>query len=62
MKLAFMTLGCPNWDLSTICKRGREYDFDGVDFRGYLDSIDVTIRPEFTTSAGATRSMLAEAA
>lgn len=61
MKLAFMTLGCPNWDLSTICKRGREYGFDGVDFRGYLDTIDVTLRPEFTTGAEATRRKLADA-
>jgi sugar phosphate isomerase/epimerase len=61
MKLAFMTLGCPNWDLTTICKRGREYGFDGVDFRGYLDSLDVTLRPEFTTGAATTRRMLTDA-
>ena len=61
MKLAFMTLGCPGWDLDTICKRGREYDFDGVDFRGYLDTLDITLRPEFTTGAAATRRMLADA-
>jgi sugar phosphate isomerase/epimerase len=61
MKLAFMTLGCPSWDLATICKKGREFNFDGVDFRGYLDTIDITLRPEFTTGAAATRRMLAEA-
>jgi len=61
MKLAFMTLGCPSWNLTTICKRGREYGFDGVDFRGYLDSLDVTLRPEFTTGAAATRRMLTDA-
>jgi sugar phosphate isomerase/epimerase len=61
MKLAFMTLGCPKWDLATICKRGRTYGFDGVDFRGYLDTIDVTLRPEFTTYAADTHRMLSEA-
>ncbi len=61
MKIAFMTLGCPNWDLETICRRGREYGFDGVDFRGYLDSIDITTRPEFTSGAAQTRRMLADA-
>ena len=61
MKIAFMTLGCPNWDLDTICKRGREYGFDGVDFRGYLDTLDITLRPEFTTGVTATRRMLDEA-
>lgn len=61
MKLAFMTLGCPNWDLVTICKRGREYGFDGVDFRGYLDTVDITLRPEFTTGVAATQRMLSDA-
>lgn len=61
MKLAFMTLGCPNWDLDTICRRGREYGFDGVDFRGYLDTIDVTLRPEFTTGVAETRRKMSEA-
>ena len=61
MKISFMTLGCPNWDLDTICKNGREYGFDGVDFRGYLDSIDITTRPEFTTGAAATRRQINDA-
>jgi hypothetical protein len=49
MKISFMTLGCPAWDLDTICRNGQAYRFDGVDFRGYLDSIDITTRPEFTS-------------
>ena len=61
MKLAFMTLGCPDWNLDTMCARGREYGFDGVDFRGYLDTLDVTLRSEFTSGVAATRRMLAEA-
>lgn len=51
MKISFMTLGCPNWDLDTICARGSEYGFDGVDLRGYLGEIDITRLPEFTTDA-----------
>ena len=51
MKISFMTLGCPNWDIDTICARGQEYGYDGVDLRGYLDQIDVTLLPEFTTQA-----------
>jgi sugar phosphate isomerase/epimerase len=61
MKISFMTLGCPTWDLDTICTRGTEYGFDGVDFRGYLDEIDITKRPEFTTNAVQTRRQLDEA-
>ncbi len=61
MKIAFMTLGCPNWDLDTICRRGREYGFDGVDLRGYLDEIDITKLPMFTTRAAQTLRQLNEA-
>ncbi len=61
MKISFMTLGCPDWDLDTICRRGREYGFDGVDFRGYLDEIDITRLPLFTTQAAATKKQLNDA-
>ncbi len=61
MKLTFTTLGCPGWDLDTICRRAREYGFEGVDFRGYLDTLDVTFLPEFTTGAAETRRRLADA-
>ena len=61
MKIAFMTLGCPNWNLSTICAKGREYGFDGVDFRGYLNEIDITKVPLFTTQAADTRRRLNDA-
>lgn len=61
MKISFMTLGCPAWDLDTICARGQEYGFEGVDFRGYLDEIDITRLPEFTTQVGHTHRKLADA-
>jgi sugar phosphate isomerase/epimerase len=61
MKICFMTLGCPNWDLETICTRGKEYGFQGVDFRGYLDTLDITLLPEFTTGAPATLRRLNDA-
>ena len=61
MKISMMTLGCPAWDLDTICSRGREYGFDGVDFRGLLDMLDITAMPEFTTGVATTRRKLADA-
>lgn len=61
MKIAFTTLGCPNWDLDTICQKGREYGFDGVDFRGYLDEIDITKLPLFTTRGAETKQRLTDA-
>jgi sugar phosphate isomerase/epimerase len=48
MKLGMMTLGCPSWDLDTICRRAHEYGFDGVDFRGLKEEIeDVSRSPQF---------------
>ena len=61
MKISFMTLGCPGWDLDTICRNGQSYGFDGVDFRGYLDALDITTLPEFTSAAVATRRQLTDA-
>lgn len=58
MKLSFMTLGCPAWDLETICRNGRDYGFDGVDFRGLGDDLDITTTPAFTTGVVATKRML----
>ncbi len=59
MKTSFTTLGCPKWDLETICTRGREYGYDGIDFRGYLDTLDITTLPEFTQGAAEVKRRLA---
>ncbi|MCP4168612.1 MAG: sugar phosphate isomerase/epimerase [Chloroflexi bacterium] len=61
MKISLMTLGCPDWDLDTICRKGRAYGFDGIDFRGLLDEIDITKLPAFTTGVAATKRKLADA-
>jgi sugar phosphate isomerase/epimerase len=47
--------------LDTICKRGRIYGFDGVDFRGLLDTLDVTLLPEFGAKVAETHRKLANA-
>jgi len=61
MKIGFSTLGCPGWDLDTICRKGSAFGFDGVDFRGVLDQIDVTVLPEFTDDLAATKRKLTDA-
>ena len=61
MKLCLTTLGCPGWDLDTICKRGPEYGYEGVDFRGLQDALDVTVIPEFTSDLATTKRKLADA-
>lgn len=47
MKLAFSTLGCPEWDMERIIDAVRRYGYDGVEFRGLLDQIDLVNVPEF---------------
>lgn len=61
MKISMMTLGCPEWDLDMICQKGAEYGFDGVDFRGLQDEIDVTKLPAFTSDVATTRRKLNDA-
>ncbi len=59
MKIGFTTLGTPDWDLDTICEQARALGFHGVDFRGILDEIDVTMLPAFTTEFETTKAKLA---
>jgi sugar phosphate isomerase/epimerase len=61
MKISFATLGCPGWDLETICRRAVEYGYDGIDLRGYLDTLDITQCPEFTSEVAQTRRRLDQA-
>lgn len=61
MKLSFSTLGCPGWNLDTILRNGRDMGFDGVDFRGLGDTLDITTLPEFTTDLAATARRIADA-
>ncbi len=50
MKLAFTTLGCPEWDLDTIISNAVENGYHGVDFRGYLGELNIFTFPEFSTN------------
>jgi sugar phosphate isomerase/epimerase len=57
MKLAFTTLGCPKWTLRQIVENAAEMGYDAVDFRGLLEDLDVSRRPEFTTQLKATKKL-----
>jgi sugar phosphate isomerase/epimerase len=46
--LSFSTMGCPEWSLETVFKKGREYGFSGVELRGVRGEMDLTRLPEFT--------------
>lgn len=61
MKLVFTTLGAPGWSIDDICRKGPLYGYDGVDFRGLQESIDITVIPEFTRNLSGTRQKLVDA-
>jgi len=44
MKLAFSTLGCPNWNLEQILSASREHGYDGVELRFYDGSHDLAAK------------------
>jgi len=50
MKLAFSTLGCPNWDLEQISETARRLGYDGVELRALGGSLDLLARPEFAST------------
>jgi len=60
MKLSFTTLGCPNWDLHKIISSAAEMGFHAVDFRGLLEDLDITRRPEFTSNLNETKILLSK--
>jgi len=59
MKLAFTTLGCPKWNLQQIVENAASMGYDGVDFRGLLEDVDISRRAEFTKGLGKTRRLFA---
>ena len=53
MKLAFTTLGCPDWTLAQIISAARNLRYDGVELRFMAGSSDLLNAPELSTSARA---------
>jgi sugar phosphate isomerase/epimerase len=59
MKLAFSTLGCPDWDLSTVISAARKCGYEGIELRALGGSLDLLGRDEFSaTQLAATRTLL----
>src|SRR5258705_1221453 len=42
MKFAYSTLCTPSWDFETIAARAKEYGYDGVEIRGFLNESILT--------------------
>jgi sugar phosphate isomerase/epimerase len=49
MHFAFSTLACPKWDFETIAARAKEYGYDGVEIRGFLNESILTASNVFLT-------------
>ena len=47
MKLAFSTLGCPNWELEQIAQAARTYGYQAVELRAIGGDLNLLKRPEF---------------
>jgi sugar phosphate isomerase/epimerase len=50
MKLAFSTLGCPEWELDTIIGAARKFGYQGVELRAVAGSLDLLGRAEFSAA------------
>lgn len=62
MRLAFSTLGCPNYELEDVLRAARAYGFAGVELRALGGGLDLLARPEFAPRAveGTRRRLEAE--
>jgi sugar phosphate isomerase/epimerase len=49
MKFAFSTVACPTWDFETVAARAREYGYDGVEIRGFLNESILSAANVFLT-------------
>ena len=47
MKLSYTTLACPSWDIARIVEAAVASRYDAIDFRGYLDCVEIVDSPHF---------------
>jgi sugar phosphate isomerase/epimerase len=60
VKLAFSTLGCPDWDLEKVAQAARDYGYEGIELRAIGGELDLLTRPEFQREqVNSTRAWLA---
>lgn len=48
LRLAFSTLGCPEWSLEQILQNGEEMGFQGVELRGVAGQMNLSALPAFS--------------
>ena len=49
MKLAFSTLGCPDWTVGQAIEAAVNYGFQGIELRGFKGGLDIRKLPEFSS-------------
>src|SRR5262245_9003389 len=57
MKFAFSTVACPQWDFDTIASKAKEYGYDGVEIRAFLDESILTASNLFLTDPAKLKSL-----
>lgn len=48
--IAFSTLGCPSWEWKAILGHASEWGYSAIELRGIQGEMDLTKRPEFSSS------------
>jgi sugar phosphate isomerase/epimerase len=61
MRFAFSTVSCPKWNFETIVARAREYGYDGVEIRGFLNENVLTAANVFLSDPAKVRSVFEQA-
>jgi sugar phosphate isomerase/epimerase len=61
MKFAFSTVACPTWDFETIAAKAREYGYEGVEIRGFLNESILTAANVFLTEPAKVRRVFENA-
>lgn len=56
-KLAFSTLGCPDWELNKVIEFARLNNYQGIEIRGIQRQLDLSKCPDFSTTANRKSSL-----
>src|ERR1041384_1107395 len=59
LKLAFSTLGCPNWQLAQIADAARSLGYEGIELRAVSGDLNLVGRREFKEDLEATKQWFA---
>jgi sugar phosphate isomerase/epimerase len=61
MKFAFSTVACPKWDFETVAAKAKEFGYDGVEVRGFLNESILTAANVFLTDPKKIRKIFDDA-